>query len=90
MDNDLIYKLFVKLAEMGTEDGRDIVLENESRDYKGNTFGTLAKREESTRSVKMSLYTELGIEEEVESGDVPGENELDGEESVEVNDGTDH
>ena len=83
MDNDLIYKLFVKLAELGMESGRDIILENRSREYKGNTLGSLAKSEECERTVKMSLYTESGLEEEVESGDVPGENELDGEENVE-------
>ena len=83
MDNDLIYKLFVKLAELGMESGRDIILENGSREYKGNTLGSLAKREECERVVKMSLYTESGLEEEVESGDVPGENESDGEENVE-------
>ena len=88
MDNDLIFKLFVKLAELGMESERDIILENGSREYKGNTLGSLAKREECERVVKMSLYTKSSLEEEVESGDVQDGNELDDEEGV--NDGTDN
>lgn len=88
MDNDLIFNLFVKLAELGMESERDIILENGSREYKGNTLGSLAKREECERTVKMSLYTRPSLEEEVESGDVQDGNELDDEEGV--NDGTDN